>query len=295
MKAGGDLRLKFTSTVPLKYGANAAAEFDDPDWPRFIRITDITSRGALREDTFRSLPPEIAAGYELEVGDILLARSGATVGKAFIYDACWGAACYAGYLIRSRTSARFCPKFIYWYLQSAPYWGEIQSNLIQATIQNFSAEKYANLRLPVFSLAIQERIASFLDEKTARIDALVAKKQALLEQLGEKRQATITRAVTKGLHPRAPMRDSGVDWLGTIPAHLGVRALRFAVENLNRMRVPIAAELRKGIERLYPYYGASGIIDYVDDYIFDFPTVLVAEDGANLLSRSTPLAFCASG
>ena len=91
------------------------------------------------------------------------------------------------------------------------------------------------------------------------------------------------------------MKSSGIDWLGDIPAHWEILRLRYAVKNLNNMRIPIAAEMRKGVERTYPYYGASGIIDYVDEYIFDFPTVLVAEDGANLLSRATPLSFVAEG
>lgn len=68
-------------------------------------------------------------------------------------------------------------------------------------------------------LETQKRIAAFLDEKTAQIDALIAKKQALLERLAEKRQAIITQAVTRGLNPAAPMKDSGIAWLGQIPAH----------------------------------------------------------------------------
>src|SRR5699024_4267821 len=62
-------------------------------------------------------------------------------------------------------------------------------------------------------------IARFLDAKTERIDALIEKKRTLLERLAEKRQALITQAVTKGLDPDAPMKDSGIDWLGQIPAH----------------------------------------------------------------------------
>ena len=68
-------------------------------------------------------------------------------------------------------------------------------------------------------LETQRHIAQFLDEKTARIDALIDKKRALLDRLAEKRQALITRAVTKGLNPDAPMKPSGIDWLGDIPAH----------------------------------------------------------------------------
>ena len=164
-----------------------------------------------------------------------------------------------------------------------------------STFQAISTFQLQNLELELPPLSTQQRIARFLDEKTAQIDALIEKKRALLERLAEKRQALITRAVTKGLNPDAPMKPSGIDWLGDIPAHWEVLHLRYAVKNLNSKRIPIAAELRKGIERTYPYYGASGIIDYVDEYIFDFPTVLVAEDGANLLSRSTPLSFVATG
>ncbi|WP_295447493.1 restriction endonuclease subunit S [uncultured Thiodictyon sp.] len=219
MSVFGEIRLKFTSTESLKYGANAAAEFDDPDWPRFVRITDVDSNGLLREETFRSLPPSVAEPYLLQEGDILLARSGATVGKSLIYKEDWGRACFAGYLIRLRSSAEFDARYIYWYLQSTRYWADIDSNLIQSTIQNVSAERYANFMVPKPSLDTQQRIARFLDEKTARIDGLIEKKRALLDRLAEKRQALITRAVTKGLNPDAPMKPSGIDWLGDIPAH----------------------------------------------------------------------------
>ena len=72
----------------------------------------------------------------------------------------------------------------------------------------------------------QRAIAAFLDRETARIDALVAKKERLIELLQEKRTALITRAVTKGLDPNVPMKDSGVEWLGEIPAHWDVKRLR---------------------------------------------------------------------
>lgn len=90
-------------------------------------------------------------------------------------------------------------------------------------------------------------------------------------------------------------KDSGEPWLGDIPAHWQLSAVRYAFENHDFRRVPLSGEHRSEIEKIYPYYGASGIIDYVDDYIFDEPLILVAEDGANLLSRSTPLAFVATG
>lgn len=146
------------------------------------------------------------------------------------------------------------------------------------------------------SLDEQQAIARFLDFKTAQIDTLIAKKQTLLEKLAEKRTALISHAVTKGLDPSVTMKDSGVEWLGKIPAHWDVISLRYACEFLNRRRIPLSSEERGAMsERVYPYYGASGIIDYVEDYIFNEKTILIAEDGANLLSRSSPLAFIADG
>lgn len=91
------------------------------------------------------------------------------------------------------------------------------------------------------------------------------------------------------------MKDSGVKWIGAIPHHWQVRKLKHWVRFLNHRRIPISSENRAELTKEYPYYGASGIIDYVNDYIFDQPHILIAEDGANLLSRSSPLAFLATG
>ena len=83
-----------------------------------------------------------------------------------------------------------------------------------------------DFRAPVPPLHLQEKIADFLDRKTAEIDTLIAKKGRLLDLLAEKRTALITRAVTKGLNPDAPMKDTGIEWLGEIPAHWVVRSVR---------------------------------------------------------------------
>ena len=86
----------------------------------------------------------------------------------------------------------------------------------------------ADLRLPLPSTREQLSITAFLDRETAKIDAAVAAQQRLIALLGEKRAATISHAVTKGLDPDAPMKDSGIEWLGQIPAHWGKMPLRSA-------------------------------------------------------------------
>lgn len=90
-------------------------------------------------------------------------------------------------------------------------------------------------------------------------------------------------------------KDSGVEWLGEIPKHWEVKKVKYLCNFLDYKRIPLSSEIRGGMTKQYPYYGASGIIDYVEDYIFDESLILVAEDGANLFSRSSPLAFVATG
>jgi len=226
-------RLKYLASESLKYGANESAELDDPDLPRYIRITDIAENGSLRVDTFKSLPEDVARPYLLKSGDILFARSGATVGKSFMYHESWGCACYAGYLIRLRVNYRVAaPEFISYFASSSAYWDWVSSIFIQATIQNISAEKYANFYVAIPPLPEQHTIAAFLDRETGHIDALIAKKERQIELLQEKRAALISHAVTKGLDPDAPMKDSGVEWMGEIPAQWEVKRLRHITHRL---------------------------------------------------------------
>ena len=82
--------------------------------------------------------------------------------------------------------------------------------------------------MPFPATTEQRTIAAFLDRETAKIDALVERKERLIELLQEKRTALITRAVTRGLDPNVPMKDSGVEWLGEIPAHWEAKRTKFA-------------------------------------------------------------------
>ena len=190
-------RLKFITSVPLSYGANAAAEFDEPEWPRYVRITDVDELGRLRDETFRSLPPEVAKNFLLKPNDILLARSGATVGKSIIYKEAWGIACYAGYLIRARVKKEHDARFFYWFLNSVSYWEWVRSTFIQSTIQNISADRYANLRIPFPpDRDEQSQIIEFIEVSCSNIDCQWEKIERSLERLHEYRAALITEAVT---------------------------------------------------------------------------------------------------
>ncbi len=95
------------------------------------------------------------------------------------------------------------------------------------TFLEISGDELARFTVPLPPIQEQYQIARFLDHETARIDALIEQQQRLIELLKEKRQAVISHAVTKGLDPNVPMKDSGVEWLGEVPAHWKVGALRW--------------------------------------------------------------------
>ncbi len=191
------IRLKFLKREPFMYGANEVSDIDDPDLPRYVRITDIKEDGSLRDDTFRSLPENIAEPYLLKEGDFLFARSGATVGKAFMYSIDWGKACFAGYLIRFRPNlSKLRSGFIKFFLQSVFYENQVGESTIQATIQNVSAEKYSNFWMAVPPLANQDEIIAYLEDQTSQIDKVINLSKVQIDALREYRQLLITSAVT---------------------------------------------------------------------------------------------------
>ena len=121
------------------------------------------------------------------------------------------------------------------------------------------------------------QIANFLDNKTSQIDDLITKKQTLIELLKEERTAIINQAVTKGLDPNVPMKDSGIDWLGEIPEHWEVKKIKYIAQL--RSGESITAELITN-EGEYSVYGGNGIRGYYNSYTHDGSHVLIGRQGA---------------
>lgn len=189
------------------------------------------------------------------------------------------------------------PRFFNHALRSSLYVSYFAAASDGVRIGQWDLSKSRMREIPVLLPPIPEQraIAAFLDEKCAKVDEAVRIKEEQIALLRERRQILIQEAVTRGLNPAAPMKDSGIDWIGQIPSHWEMMSIRYAFRFRNNQRIPISSSEREGKQGEYPYYGASGIIDYVQDYIFDEDLILIAEDGANLLSKSTPLAFVATG
>src|SRR5207247_5710751 len=113
------------------------------------------------------------------------------------------------------------------YALRAPYFVErVVANSKGVSFPAINESEMATYEIAAPRESEQRAIATFLDRETARIDALVAKKERVIELLQEQRTALITRAVTKGLDPTVPMKDSGVEWLREIPAHWEVKRLQ---------------------------------------------------------------------
>jgi len=191
-----------------------------------VRVADF-DRGRLRvelkDPTIRAVTAQERVGRQLVKGDLLLEKSGGgdlqPVGCVMLYDDDRPAVC-SNFIARMELASGMDPSF--WrYMHHAAYCVRINSKSIKQTsgIQNLDQQAYLNEATVFPPLPEQLAISDFLDRETARIDALAAEQQQLIGLLKEKREAVISHAITKGLTADAPMKDSGVEWLGHIPAH----------------------------------------------------------------------------
>lgn len=190
-------RLKYNLSTPMKYGASEAGVDYSEGLPRYIRITDITSDGKLKEDGKLSLTLAQASNYLLTDDTVLFARSGGTVGKTFLYTKECGLSAFAGYLISGVTNkAKMLPKWLWYFSLSNSYWEWANQIFTQATIQNIGADKYSNLPITAPNIHEQKELVMYLDTKCAEIDAIIVDKKAQLETLAEYKKSLIYEYVT---------------------------------------------------------------------------------------------------
>lgn len=205
---------------------------DEPDGENdlaVIRVADFdraTRRVGLDKLTYRSVTQKERASRLLQSGDLLIEKSGGgektLVGCVVLFEHEFQAIT-SNFVARMRSLPSFDSGFLCYAFDSL-YQGKVNFPAIKQTtgIQNLDSESYLQERFCFPTLAEQTQIARFLDHETARIDALIEEQQRLVELLKEKRQAVISHAVTKGLDPTVPMKDSCVEWLGEVPAHWNV-------------------------------------------------------------------------
>ena len=165
---------------------------------------------------------------QLQNGDLLLTKDG-TIGKIALVQGLGvdeKATLNSGVFVVRPLSNGFTTEFYFWLLESTVFKKFFDYFKTGSTIVHLYQDTFVNFSYASPPLIEQTQIANFLDYETAQIDTLIDKQQTLIQLLKEKRQAVISHAVTKGLNPDAPMKDTGVEWLGEVPEHWEVKRIK---------------------------------------------------------------------
>lgn len=185
-----------------------------------------------------------------------------------------------------RAKKEINPSFFEWYFRSSAWHRYVyMSGDSGARHDRVSIKDDTFFAMPINlpSAHEQEHIASFLE----RIDQRIEKQRALVESLKKYKRGVVKAILSK--------RIRFADDRGNYYPEWSECTLQEVVDFLDGQRKPLESADRAKRQGKYPYYGASGIIDYIDDYIFDEPLLLLGEDGANIINRSFPLCFIATG
>jgi type I restriction enzyme S subunit len=213
---------------PITYGIVQAGEHV-PDGIPYIRPADMTDEsGVLTSEALMRTAPDIAMAYRrstLRPGE-LVCSIGPSFGKVMVTPSWLDGANLTQGTARVSVAPAHEPRYVFWALRSPAAVAQWESSVGGATFRALNLGPLAETLVAIPGPDEQGSIARFLDRETAGLDALVNEQRRLIELLQEKRRAVISHAVTKGLNPDAPMKPSGIDWLGDVPAHWEIRRLR---------------------------------------------------------------------
>ena len=279
-------------------GSRGWARYYAESGARFLRIGNLAHNTIaidLRNTRFVQ-PPLSAEGVRTLVreGDILVSIT-ADVGMIGLVQQGLGQAFVNQHLALARPVDGIDRNYLAWYLASKEGQTQFQELQRGATKVGLGLDDIRSIVVPLAPLAEQRRIVAKLDALLARVDACRQLLDKIPKLLARFRQSVLAAACSGRLTEDWPRNLSGDTTGGNLPNGWAWIPLRDYVDNFDSQRVPIAANLRQERKGHYPYYGASGVIDSIDNFTHDGDFILIGEDGANLLSRSTPIAFLATG
>ncbi|MEX3981834.1 restriction endonuclease subunit S [Paraburkholderia sp. EG287A] len=254
------IQLKRLGTI--RYGIGEPPIYREEGLP-LIRATNVHAGKILTSGMVYVDPSDIPSQriVWLKAGDVIVVRSGAYTGdSATVTEEYEGA--IAGFDMVLRLHGCL-PAFAQYGLLS-PYLKEAQIDLkkMRAAQPHLNAEELGQCLLILPPIEEQIAISSFLDRETAKIDALIAEQERLLTLLAEKRHATVSHAVTRGLDHEAPMKDSGVTWLGEVPAHWEIVGLTKYLESVVDYRGRTPTKVNDGVFLVTAKNIRNGVIDY---------------------------------
>jgi type I restriction enzyme, S subunit len=269
----GDIaQIKGGKRVPKGYKLLA-----EPTAHPYITVSDFTEDGTIDLSNLRYISDEVFSGisrYTISSDDLYISIAG-TIGKTGIIPPELDGANLTENACKLIFESGVSKEFIYYFTVTDDFMAQAGTNTRVAAQPKLALERLKTISLPLPPLPEQQRIVAILDEAFEGIAIAKANAEKNLQN---------ARALFES-HVNEVFTTQGKGWV--------VKTLDQISTNLDSKRIPITKSDRKSGE--YPYYGASGIVDYVADYIFDGDTLLVSEDGANLLARSTPIAFSVSG
>jgi type I restriction enzyme S subunit len=261
----------------IQYGHTAKAESNGN--AKFLRITDIQDGKIDWQGVPTvSLEEKEISKYALNDDDLIFARSGATAGKSILIKNAPKDAVFASYLIRIVPNKKdIFPEYLSYFFLTPAYWEVVGQNAAGAAQPNINGTKLSEFIVPVAPQGEQKRIVE-------KLDALLTRIVTAIEHL----QESVTLA--DALYASALDKE-----FSKLMKESDILPFKKLVDNQDGRRIPIKAGERKNTHGTYPYYGATGVIDYVDDFIFEGERLLISEDGANLVARKYPIAFIADG
>ena len=296
------------------------------DGINWIKIGDTKPGSKYIEAVKEKIKPEgLKKSRFVREGDFLLSNS-MSFGRPYILkvDGC----IHDGWLVLKDRNSIFDKNFLYYYLSSPRLYAEFAIKAGGSTVENLNIDLVSSVDIIIPPLEEQKRIVTKIEELFAKIDE-IDKAQKELKELAELAEKKVLDMAVRGELSYARPGDSNVDDMLSVlrnKKEVGIRNGSIKLEkpyntsrefelkpfeipsywrferlgsisiNLDNFRIPLKNQERQKMNnKHFPYYGASGIIDKVDDYLFDKKLLLVSEDGANLLSRSSPIAFTASG
>jgi len=229
------LAIKFALSIPITDGPHETPEFLEEGVPflsaesvKDDRLDFSRKRGFISEKDHA----RFSRKYVPKRGDVYMVKSGATTGNVARVETEEVFNIWSPLAVLRPHPSHSTTDFIFYFMKSRAFLASVELAWSYGTQQNIGMGVVSNLRITLPQLEEQRAIAAFLDRETARIDMLIQKKQRQIELLQEKRSALISHAVTKGLDPDARMKDSGIEWLGEIPAHWELTKLGRIANNL---------------------------------------------------------------
>jgi type I restriction enzyme S subunit len=271
--------LKRITSVPITDGPHETPELLDGGIP-FIsaeaikndKINFAKMRGFISPNDHA----KFSRKYKPRRGDIYLIKSGATTGNVAFVDTdnefnIWSPLA----AIRPDVKKAITP-FVFFFMKSKNFFQSIELGWSYGTQQNIGMNVIENIPIALPPLTEQRAIAAFLDRETARIDALIEKKQRQIDLLQEKRSALISHAVTKGLDPNAPMKDSGVEWLGEVPKHWEVSSLKRYL----RVKSGDMISASDFVDEGYQVFGGNGFRGFMNKWNTEPNTIIIGRYGA---------------